>query len=337
MVMKTNNGCILDHDRAITDAYKTCILPTFPPLSTSCSGGGREVLDPHITHIDHVSKCSDVPGQLVRVNGVSEHLVTMPEHTVTSEFEHSVTSESQHTVSVTSVPEHVASELPVAEASEHISDLESRNNTEQVQTLRSAVTVTKDAAESCCSLGSKEPPVDGHLAKQCCESTSTCARISRLKTEQNTKLRREDEDSSSSGGEKLTVRIRCPPVISPSSSSSRKHPQSTLSLRPLRTFNKNQITNCECSGEAEGTDLLCSDKNSSDVSSATPSRRFMSLKLKHGFFAVNVPYMMDSQFESVNRHFLQDEFLSSHGGKIGVEDIQQVLSNKVRYFYFSSI
>ena len=315
VVIITNDGCVLDHNRAITSAYRTCIAPTFSPCSTAGNKAASSTdLMNHLTCVN-VSNCSDLSQRFVRVTDTLEHApVTMPEPTVTvKESECTVTDKSGHTV--VSVSKHTVagvSEHTVA-LSEDIGDLDSRNTMEQVQPPCSAGSVTKDVSETCSSSWSRESTAEDHFTEQGSDTTS-CTCVGRCETDQSTVSSREEEDSSSAVGENLTVRTR-PPLI-------------------LHTNQpKNQATVCDCNiqpvGACEGSSLLHSYRNSSGVSHAVPTRR-VSLRLRHGFFAVNMPYMMDSQFETVNRHFLQENITNGqHGGHIHVTDIQQVLSNKV--------
>lgn len=315
VVIITNDGCVLDHNRTITSAYRTCIAPTFSPCSTAGNkAAGSTDLMNHLTCVN-VSDCSDLSQRFVRVTDTLEHApVTMPEPTVTvKESECTVTDKSGHTV--VSVSKHTVagvSEHTVA-LSEDIGDLDSRNTMEQVQPPCSAGSVTKDVSETCSSSWSRESTAEDHFTEQGSDTTS-CTCVGRCETDQSTVSSREEEDSSSAVGENLTVRTR-PPLI-------------------LHTNQpKNQATVCDCNiqpvGACEGSSLLHSYRNSSGVSHAVPTRR-VSLRLRHGFFAVNMPYMMDSQFETVNRHFLQENITNGQrGGHIHVTDIQQVLSNKV--------
>ena len=315
MVMITNDGCVLDHNRAITSAYKTCIVPTLSPSSTAGNkvAGGTDHMN-HLTCVN-VSECSYLSERFLRVTDTLEHApVTMPEPTVTiKEFERAVTDKSGHTVvSVSERTVAAVSEHTVA-PSEDTGDLESRNKTVQAQPPCSAGNVTKDVSETCSSSWSREATADDHFTEQGSD-TASCTCVGRCETDQSTVSSREEEDSSSAVGGNLTVRT-CPPLIFHSN-------------QP-----ENQGTMCDCNiqpvGACEGSSLLHSYRNSSGVSHAVPTRR-VSLRLRHGFFAVNMPYMMDSQFETVNRHFLQENLTNGqHDGHIHVMDIQKVLSNKV--------
>ena len=254
----------------------------------------------------------------MRIIGASEHdPITVPEPAATNDSQLAFSDESE--CAVTSVSEDaVITGVSKHTVLEHIGDLGSGNKTEHVQPLCSAMTVREDATETCSSMWSRESPGTSLFTEQGCD-TILHTGVGRFKTGQSTRFCGEDEDPSSVS-QKLTVRT-CPTLISHSSQL------------------KNQTTNCECSGQPEetcsGASLLHSDRNSVDVPYTASSRR-VSLRFKHGFFAVNVPYMMDSQFQTVKRHFLQDSTINSqYGGRICVTDIELVLSNKVCKFLLS--
>ena len=324
VVISTEDGCVLDHDIAIATVYRHCVSAASSSVSTLSSAHAESVGQLHILHQQSTEPSKEIsPDQMC---GDRCNVAQNPVILASTGFVSQHATDSNSPVQSTDVLTSSSDSAPVFNFEHPASESEPAGKNHPHRTLgRSEITGVEHHSrqlETVPEAAQVQVEVKGSEQEACVSRDNSCVRLCQLAEAESTVCLYKTPASD--------------PEDESGSASTENDKQQVSEDKTESTIAANKLLPSQCNVHKE-TSGTCrpskSDqwKNSVEKCDVFESKtQRVSLRLKHGFFTVNVPFMMDSQFEKVRRCLAQDSTLHrACGDSINTADIQNIVSKKV--------